>query len=75
MLEQEQEEEADAFIDGMTLERLEERYGSRMNEENSSEEPLRDPLMSNKQAKLKHGVVQKASEGIIEASTRQEYAR
>ncbi|KAF7791348.1 hypothetical protein EIP86_002362 [Pleurotus ostreatoroseus] len=74
VVEQEQDDEISTYEDGLALDKLEAEYVVSADDDHNIE-PLRDLPKSNKRRKLKDGVVQKASEGIIQPATRQEYAR
>ena len=74
VLSQEQDEEIDTYNHAIRIDELEEHDDMR-SQYDRDVEPLRMPIVMDKKIKLKDGVVEKASEGIIEASTRQEYKR
>ena len=65
-----------ALMDAFAIDDIEERYAHQSEEERAAN-PLISPPREKKEKiiKVMDGVVQKASEGIIESSTRQEYAR
>ncbi|KAJ3540347.1 hypothetical protein NM688_g6236 [Phlebia brevispora] len=76
VVEHEQAEEADSFLHGEIIEHMEEVEQQRTQHQ---DEHLTEELMqtgnANKKQKVFDGAVAKASEAIIETSTRQEYAR
>lgn len=74
LLEDEQDEEIDTYNQAVRIDELEEHDYARSKQERDVE-PFREPITINKKMKLKDGVVEKASEGVIEASTRREYKR
>ena len=72
IIEQEEADEISTFEDGVQIDTLEEHYAT-LTENEKQDEPL--IALSDGKIKIKEGVVKKASESIIEPSTRQEYIR